>query len=254
MRHLECVRVCGDKSRGGGDDGTSAEVCQRTKFGLTLDEPPPSRFAVEPHLNCTITPSVVASADEKFPPGCLRQFDVVILSEAAHWVGVDGALGLQQCLERRGLDAPTAARDTQSYVAQLYEQQMRRNAEHLRSISAEPALRRTRFLFRTAPPGYPTADLLPPDTTDGVPPVYTAPSASLEWVDRLGSLGTSRFNHHMIPRLNGIARRAFLDAGLGVMDVQVPMSYRVDGHLDPLHYCLPGPVDFYAEVLYNHVL
>ena len=41
---------------------------------------------------------------------------------------------------------------------------------------------------------------------------------------------------------------------VGVMDVEAPMLQRIDGHMDPLHYCLPGPPDFYSHVLYNFVL
>ena len=159
------------------------------------------------------------------------------------------------------MGAADAATFSQSYVAKLYERQMRHNAEHLRSlVSAPPQVdwRKTRVLFRTSPPGYPTADLLTPDTTNGVPPVFTAPSRSVAWVRTLASRGTSRYNHHMLLRLNELARRAFSAHGetddadaLGVMDVEAPMLPRVDGHLDPLHYCLPGPTDFYSEVLFN---
>ena len=249
MRRLECVRVCG------GGSEPPAELCQRTKFGLALDEPPP-----RPH-NCSVQPSVVATAEEKFPPNCVRRFDVLILSEAAHWVGVDGALGMQQCLERFG--ATDAARFSQAFVARLYESQMQRDVAHLRAVLAPPPSagerRDTRVLFRTSPPGYPTADVLPPDTPEGIPPVFTAPSRSAAWATALAAQRTSRYNHHMLPRLNAIARRAFADGGasgsrVGVMDVEAPMVPRVDGHLDPLHYCLPGPADFYAEVLFNFVV
>lgn len=256
MRHLECVRVCGSH-----DDLDSAEVCQRTKFGLALDELP-RRWP----FNCSLQPSVVAPLHEKFLPSCLRRFDFVILSEVAHWVGVDGALGLQACLERKGHDAIDAARLSQAFVTRLYERQMRRNADYLRTMVTADASdddRQTRILFRTSPPGYPTADLLSPDTQDGAPPIFTAPSQSVNWVHALVAKGTSRYNHHLIPALNEIARRAFtgsisdaavVGARVGVMDVEVPMMPRVDGHLDPLHYCLPGPADFYSEVLHNYVL
>ena len=39
-----------------------------------------------------------------------------------------------------------------------------------------------------------------------------------------------------------------------VMDVAAPMLHRVDGHLDRLHYCLPGPPDFYSHALFNYML
>ena len=255
MRHLECVKLCV------GAVSTPALLCQRTKFGLALDETPPRP------RNCSVQPSLVASARDKFPTFCVRRFDLVVLSEVAHWVGVDGALGLQDCLERHGLTAAEAARRAQEHVASLYERQMRRNAKHLHELvtddrlgvdlevkhgkSSEP-LRATRVLFRTSPPGYPTSDLLPPDTPKGEPPVFTAPSRSTEWARTLAARSTSRYNHHMIPRLNALARRAYAD--VGVLDVEAPMTPRIDGHLDFLHYCLPGPADFYSEALYNYAL
>ena len=108
----------------------------------------------------------------------------------------------------------------------------------------------------------PSDDLLAPDTPGGArqdfshhaPPIFTAPSRGVEWARELVARGSSRFNHHMLPRLNDLARRAYADARLGVMDVEAPMTPRVDGHLDPLHYCLPGPADFYSEVLFNFML
>ena len=167
---------------------------------------------------------------------------------------------------------------------------MLRNAAHLRAVVATPpsaGQRNTRILFRTSLPGYPTADLLPPDTPGGAPPVFTAPSQTVEWARSLAARGSSRYNHHMILRLNELARRAFgrappeeeaalaarrparagngvrnggdgdgdgSQADLGLMDVEVPMLPRIDGHLDYLHYCLPGPVDFYTEALSSYVL
>ena len=47
---------------------------------------------------------------------------------------------------------------------------------------------------------------------------------------------------------------AYAAHGLPVMDVEQPMLHRVDGHMDPLHYCLPGPPDFYSYVLWNFAL
>ena len=55
-------------------------------------------------------------------------------------------------------------------------------------------------------------------------------------------------------RLNDAARAAYAAHDLGVMDVAAPMLHRVDGHLDRLHYCLPGPPDFYSHALFNYML
>lgn len=240
-KRLECVRVCGNES-----PGLSADICQRTRFGLALDEQP----TFPPHFhNCSISPSTVAPLREKFAPACIRSFDVVVLSEVAHWVGNDGALGLQQCMVQRGVSEPEARRSSQSYIEDLYRRQMTQNARYLRRIvradagDASRSVRRTRVFFRTSPTGYPTPDLLASDTPDGTPPVFTSPTRNLTWVDELVARGASRFNHHMIPPLNAIARAAFepadaVDASgdaVAVMDVEAPMLYRVDGHLDPLH-------------------
>ena len=238
MRHVECVRICGSSGR-------SAELCQRTKFGLALDALP------SPPHNCTIHPSTVQPLGESFPSGCLRRFDVIIVSACAHWVGSDGALALEQCIASRpGIGSEEAARVSQAYIADLYKRQMHRDAAHFSSIASRPqpqpaggesgadTSRRTRILFRTSPPGYPTPDLLPSDTAKGVPPIFTAPSHDLEWAQRLARRNSSRFNHHLIPKFNGISRHAYRSAGLDIMDVEQPMMYRVDGHLDPLHYCL----------------
>lgn len=231
MRRLDCLRLCTDSSEGGLARGPHAELCQRTKFGLALDEDPP---LLHPASNCSIQPSVVAPPHDKFPLSCIRRFDIVLLSVAAHWVGVDGALGLQQCLQRQGIRSTDAARASQAYVAALYERQMRLDAEHLRAIASTSTVeskasgRRTRILFRTSPPGYPTADLLLPDTPNGTPPVFVAPSRTVSWARALIEAGASRFNHHMILRLNELARRVYADDGMvGLMDVEAPMLPRV---------------------------
>ena len=189
---------------------------------------------------------------------------MVLLSEGTHWVGNDGALGLERCMDGHGIR--DAAAWSQRWVAKLYGQQMARNAEFLRTVidaSGNPASvvapstevpRRTRVFFRTMAPGYPPEDVLRPDTRGGGPPVYREPSRTTEWVDVIQKRGSAPFNHHMIPALNALARRAYLSASLNVMDVAQPMEYRVDGHLDRLHYCLPGPVDFYSEALWNYML
>ena len=55
-------------------------------------------------------------------------------------------------------------------------------------------------------------------------------------------------------RMNTVAKQAYLRNALGVMDTEVPMLQRVDGHLDELHYCLPGPPDFYSYAIFNYAL
>ena len=237
LRHLECLRVCGGL------------VCQRTHFGLALDAVP---VGVPHNCSSSIRPSVVAPIEERYPASCLGAFDLVVINQAAHWVGNDGALGLQQCLVERGsmgqFDAASFAID---WITRLYTQQMQRDASHLQSITqARGSSGSPRIFYRTSAPASPTQDILPPDTPNGEPPIYTRPSRSDAWLQHLGEHGSpTRFNHHLLPKYNAIARSTFLAAGHGIMDVELPMSFRVDGHLDALHYCLPGPVDFYSSLL-----
>jgi len=268
MRHLECVRVCGS---------SSANVCHRTRFGLALDETP------RPPHNCSMKPSVVQPLDEMFAPSCLRRFDVIVLSEGAHWVGNDGAVALEECFVERGIERSKAAVESQNFVSQLFEAQMQKNAAFLQAnvagrgasgstttttvangqsaaAAGGPAAAavqlRPRVVFRTTAPGNPPADILAPDTPGGVPPVFTAPASSANWVDAMVAKGSSAFNHHMLPRLNDVARRAYSAHAprLEVMDTAEAMARRVDGHLDLLHHCLPGPPDFYSYVLWNFLL
>ena len=247
MRHIECLSLCSG----------SALVCQRIKFGLAISESP------TPPRNCSIAPSTMLPEHETFPPVCIRSFDLVLVSSVAHWVGIDGAQRLEQCLgsSRHSLSAAEAALASQAYIFDLYKRQMIRDATHLRRVIASSTKggtqveqRLPRVFFRTSPPGYPTPDLLQPDTPHGEPPVFTAPSRTLEWARSLATRNSSRFNHHLFAQFNAIARHAYRSNGHHILDVEVPMLYRVDGHLDLLHYCLPGPADFYAEALWNYVL
>jgi hypothetical protein len=239
-RKMACFRVC---------DG-SATVCHRAKFGLVVDEPP------RPPHNCSVRATVQPLA-QSFAPACIARFDVVILSEWAHWAGVDGALGLQQCLEEAGTSPARAARWSQGWIAQRYAEQMERNAAFLRAVVTEHAPR-TRVLFRTSAPGYPPPQVLPPDVPGRGDDAraFTAPTRELGWAHAWASAlnGSETFNHHMVFGLNAAARSAYASRGLGVMDLERPMLHRVDGHLDRLHYCLPGPPDFYTHALYNYVL
>ena len=243
MRHLECLHVC---------DG-QAEVCQRTKFGLALDATP------RPPLNCMIRPSWIAPLNVTFDHNCIGVFDLVVISEAAHWVGNDGALELEKCLASQGIN--DAANQSQAWIARLYGEQMQRNARFLANVSR--SIRGTgqrqagpRILFRTTTPGYPPPDVLPPDTADGKPPIYVRPARSTAWVKKVLALGAAPFNHHMIPQLNNLARTAFDHhaPAVGFMDLAHPMSYRVDGHLDMLHYCIPGPTDFVVAALHSFAM
>ena len=236
LRHLKCVSVCG---------GT-ALVCNRHHFALALDVTPPP---LPP--NCSVR-ARVAPLNATFAPRCLASFDLVVLSTFSHWVGMDGALNVQTCLCEGGaaMTSGAAARAAVEYTAALYDAQMRRDAAFLSRL---PSASR-RVLFRTSPPGYPPPDALRPDTRGGRPPVYLAPSRDLAWVDAYARRESSPFNHHLFRRFNAIARAAYAAHGLPVMDVERPMLHRVDGHMDPLHYCLPGPPDFYSYVLWNFAL
>ena len=242
MKHLECIRVCGSQT---------ANICHRTNFGLALDDIPDS-FG---NCSTSLRPSDVSPLAKKFAPSCLRRFDLIVLSEGAHWVGNDGAIGLEQCLVQQGVAKATARSQSQDWIGALFEKQMARNAAFLHANVAPARESRTSIFFRTLAPGLPSADILTPDTPGGSPPTFTAP-ARRPWVDTLVTKGYSAYNHHLIPRFNAIARRAYAMHApqLGVIDVADPMERRVDGHLDALHYCLPGPPDWYSAVMWNYLL
>ena len=229
-----------------------ANICHKTRFGLALD------MAPQPPRNCSIRPSLVAPLEETFAPSCLRGFDVIILSEGAHWAGNDGAIALEECLTGQGVELMAARSQSQKWMSHLFASQMKRNAAFLSASVARGGGTRLKpsIFFRTTAPGYPTADLLAPDTPGGEPPVFKVPAQSANWVDAMVAKGTSAYNHHMLPQLNAIAQRAYAAHApvLDVMDTAEPMARRVDGHLDLLHYCLPGPPDFYSEVLWNYML
>ena len=54
----------------------------------------------------------------------------------------------------------------------------------------------------------------------------------------------------MVFDMNDAARAAAAAHRLEVLDLEGAMLARVDGHLvDRLHYCLPGPPDFFAYAL-----
>ena len=49
-------------------------------------------------------------------------------------------------------------------------------------------------------------------------------------------------------RIISAVRKDFAaEYGLGVVD-QSPLYLRPDAHADPLHFCLPGALNFFAEV------
>ena len=223
VKPLECARVC---------DGSTL-LCHRLRFGLTLDN---KGFRLPPLGNCSVRPSgVVAPLSETFYPPCIRSFDLVMLHEFAHWVGADGMLHLEECLQRSGVQG--AARLAQTYVVDLYKGQMHRNAAFLSNATHHE---RTRVLLRTAVPGYPPPDVLAPDVPHGAPPVFIAPRSAATWAHEYSQRESSRWNHHLWARMNAVARHAYRENGLGIMDAEAPMLQRVDGHLDELHYCLPG--------------
>ena len=128
---------------------------------------------------------------------------------------------------------------------------MQRNAVFFRNITIEAGDSPPRVIMRTSVPGYPPADVLAPDTPRGEPPVFWAPRSNVSWAHEYSQRRTSRWNHHMWSRMNGIVRQAYLGQGLHLMDIEQPMLQRVDGHLDELHYCLPGPPDFYSWAVFN---
>ena len=241
VKPLECVSVC---------DGSSV-VCHRLRFGLALDYTGSSLSSLS---SCNIKPSVVAPLHETFSPSCILGFDIVVLQEFAHWVGADGSMMLEECLREKG-HGSRATSWAQKHILRLYQGQMQRNAAFLQNVASQVDVdRRPRVLLRTAVPGYPPAGVLAPDTPHGEPPVFRSPRSNTSWALEYSSRATSRWNHHLWSKMNIIARRAYREHALEVMDIEMPMLQRVDGHLDELHYCLPGPPDFHSLVLYNFVL
>ena len=66
-------------------------------------------------------------------------------------------------------------------------------------------------------------------------------------------LRARRYEHDLYRGINDISVAAFLAAGHEVVDVEIPMGVRIDGHPashnikssgDALHYCMPGVPDF----------
>jgi hypothetical protein len=228
-------------------------LCNRKQFGLALDQIGRQKAI----SNCSVRATTAANPlNITFDPTCLAHFDFVIVNEFAHWAGDDGCTRVEECLRQQGV--PDASQSAQRHVLALYHDQMRRNAAHLREVESSARAhggRQTKVLFRTALPGYPPAEVLRPDTPGGVPPVFTTPNHwPLDWVHDYAGRAASPYNHHLWARMNHIGRRAYHEHGLGVMDVEPAMIHRVDGHLDRLHYCLPGPPDFFTHALFNYAL
>ena len=70
------------------------------------------------------------------------------------------------------------------------------------------------------------------------------------WADAWRHAATSPYNHHMVFALNDAVRAAAAAHDLELLDLEGAMLARVDGHrVDRLHYCLPGPPDFFAHAL-----
>ena len=58
---------------------------------------------------------------------------------------------------------------------------------------------------------------------------------------------------HDYPLLNSIGERMAAEAGVTWLDISTPLSERPDGHMpaDCGHWCLPGPYDIAAQLLFN---
>lgn len=244
----DCVWLC---------DGT-ALLCHRKQFGLALDVEGATAAATAAR-NCTVQPTTVAPLKAMFAPQCVGEFDLVVINEFAHWVGQAGVIRVERCLVRvHGASEAVAAAAAAEHVLSLYAGQAGRSAAFLASLIQKrrvTGLAAPLVLFRTSIPGLPPAHILPPDTGNGTPPVFVAPRASTHtWANAFASMRSSPWNHHLWMRMNSIGRRAYTGAGLRLLDVEAPMLHRVDGHLDPLHYCLPGPPDFYSAALFNYAM
>ena len=267
---LGCVTACGGRTL----------VCYRFGYGLVthgVASPPPARHG------CKINATVV-TIEAAFPPACLRAFDVVTVGTWAHWAGVDGAWGLETCLRAHGGQSPHgAARAAQKWILDLHNRTVHEAAAFLQSDVVVPGgvhtaqstagPLRPRVLFVTSAPGVPPPDVLAPDAPATpkapeprrTPPTQWQKEASRDfgvgafraprngphaWAAAWRRAATSPFNHHMVFDMNDAARAAAAAHRLEVLDLEGAMLARVDGHLvDRLHYCLPGPPDFFAYAL-----
>ena len=138
--------------------------------------------------------------------------------------------------------------------------------------------RRPKVFFVTAAPGVPPPDVLAPDVPDAArattateSPTAAAATKTMQqqasrdfgvgafraprngphaWADAWRHAATSPYNHHMVFALNDAVRAAAAAHDLELLDLEGAMLARVDGHrVDRLHYCLPGPPDFFAHAL-----
>ena len=82
-------------------------------------------------------------------------------------------------------------------------------------------------------------------------------------IQELQASGSLPFNWGWFPHQNAIARPQVERVGVIFMDVDTMSMARVDGHLgylwekhkrDCLHYCMPGPMDTWVQLLQNIIL
>lgn len=210
---------------------------------------PAAAPAHRPH-GCETAALVLPASATVLTPACLGEFDAVVMGEFAHWVGVGGAGSVAACLRGKGVEERAATAESTRWVLQLYAAQMRRRAALLATSAARPKL-----YYLTAPlaePGRHTDGLLPPAQPKS--PRFAQPAVDLRFVETFRNTPTP-YGHQLYASFNAIARDAFRNSSVRLVDLELPLSFRVDGHgADALHFCLPGVPDFLSAVLYSFVL
>ncbi|KAG5189403.1 GDSL/SGNH-like acyl-esterase family found in Pmr5 and Cas1p-domain-containing protein [Tribonema minus] len=156
--------------------------------------------------------------------------DYVIINEFAWWVG-HMHKDLRTCLGAR-MSAGDASEMAFSAITELY-----RNQTWTKTAVMEGT--QTPVYYRTATPGRPERSQV------HGPMDLKAVKAKL-----------FAYGHEHYARYNDIAREAYTARGLNMLELEELMVPRVDGHPkgDAIHYCLPGPPDTFAYVLYSFIL
>jgi len=191
-------------------------------------------------------------------PACVAEWDVVVESQFAHWVGVGGLGHLTSCLEQRGESAHAAFERARRELLDLYTRQLQLHAR-LAAAGARPGASILHLTAPIAEPGPAVDALLPPHAPRT--PRFIEPAPHLHWLTRY-THANARYGHSLFAAFNQAAREALGSRGgggtgrLSLLDLEVPMSYRVDGHPtgDMLHFCLPGPPDLLTQVLHSFIL
>lgn len=152
---------------------------------------------------CTTKVRVLPASQTPLTPGCLAEFDVVVMSDFAHWVGQDGAGAVASCLHARGASEAEAHRRAHSWVTSLYAKQLVLR-EQLLALS--PIDSRSYYLLAgPAEPDHRTDALLPPDRPES--PRFDRPALNLSWLAPYRQTA-AKYGHNLFGEFNELARRA----------------------------------------------